>query len=162
GSEDNSSTSFLNLPLSSLGHELSLHNDGLVIRQHTFSKDLEETELSDVDHRSRGTVLSGLVLHLLRNHRPELVDVDDRAEEPVLQLVEVPHTYFPEVAWMVLVEEDPVVVHSSGVTATSWMLPVLSDTSVPGADVASLLAVLLEASRHFPPPAIWELGIWGD
>jgi hypothetical protein len=50
---------------------------------------------------------------------------------------------------MVLVEEDSVMVHSSGVTSTSGMLSVLSDTTVTGADMASLLPVLLESRRHF-------------
>ncbi|CAN0929368.1 hypothetical protein LINGRAHAP2_LOCUS37028, partial [Linum grandiflorum] len=149
GSEHNSSTSCLNLPLSSLRHELRLHDNRLIVRQHPFAQDLEVPKLSDVDHRSNASsFLGGLVLHLLRHHRPELVDVDDGAEEPVLQLVEVPHPDFPEVAWMVLVEEDPVVVHASGVTSASGMLAVLSDTSVSGADVTPLLAVLLQSGRH--------------
>ncbi|CAN1137401.1 hypothetical protein LINPERPRIM_LOCUS22847, partial [Linum perenne] len=151
-SEHNSTTSLLNLPLSSLRHELRLHHNRLIIRQHTFPQHLEEPKLSHVNHRSSSSA-SGLVLHLLWHHRPELVDVHDRAEEPVLQLVEVPHTDLTEVPWMVLVEEDPVVVHTSGVTSSSGMLAVLADTSVPGADVAPLLAVLLESGRHrgFPP-----------
>ena len=43
---------------------------------------------------------------------------------------------------MVLVEEDPMVVHTSSVSATAWMLAVLADTPMPGADVATLLAIL--------------------
>ncbi|MFS7971715.1 hypothetical protein Hanom_Chr09g00836051 [Helianthus anomalus] len=50
---------------------------------------------------------------------------------------------------MVLVEQDPVVVHTSGVTSTSGMLSVFSDTAVSGAHVASLLAVLSQSGRHF-------------
>ena len=49
---------------------------------------------------------------------------------------------------MVLVEEDTVVVHTSGVTSTARMLPVLSDTSMAGADVAALLSVLFETGSH--------------
>lgn len=49
---------------------------------------------------------------------------------------------------MVLVEQDAVVVHASGISTASGMLAVLADTAVPGADVASLLAVLLESGRH--------------
>jgi len=63
--------------------------------------------------------------------------------------VEVPHTDFAEVPRVVLVEEDTVVVHTSGVTSTSGMLAVFSDTTMAGADVASLLPVLLEPRRHF-------------
>ncbi|KAJ0536548.1 hypothetical protein HanIR_Chr09g0442861 [Helianthus annuus] len=50
---------------------------------------------------------------------------------------------------MVLVEQDPVVVHTSGVTSTSGMLSVFSDTAVSRAHVASLLAVLPQPGRHF-------------
>ena len=49
---------------------------------------------------------------------------------------------------MVLVEEDSVVVHATGVTAATGVLPVLPDTAVPGGHVTALLAVLLEAGRH--------------
>ena len=49
-----------------------------------------------------------------------------------------------EVAGMVLVEHDAVVVLATSVTATARMLPVLPDTSVAGTDMAPLLAVLAE------------------
>jgi hypothetical protein len=63
--------------------------------------------------------------------------------------VEVTHTDFTKVTGMVLVEENPVVVHTSSITTTSWVLPVLADTSMASTDVPSLLPVLLEAGRHF-------------
>ena len=69
--------------------------------------------------------------------------------ELVAEAVEVPHTDLAEVSGMVLVEEDAVVVYSSGVSPTSGMLVVLADATVPGADVAALLAVLLETGGHF-------------
>jgi len=50
---------------------------------------------------------------------------------------------------MVLVEQDPVMVHATGVSPTTGVLTVLSDTTVTGAHVASLLPVLLESGRHF-------------
>lgn len=68
--------------------------------------------------------------------------------ELVAELVEVAHTDLTEVSRMVLVEEDAVVVHASGITTTTRMLAVLSDTTVTGADVAPLLPVLLEPGRH--------------
>ena len=49
-----------------------------------------------------------------------------------------------EVAGMVLVEHDAVVVLATSVTATARMLPVLPDTSVAGTDMTPLLAVLAE------------------
>ena len=63
--------------------------------------------------------------------------------------MEVTHTDFTKVTGMVLVEENPVVVHTSSITTTSWVLPVLADASMPSTDVPSLLPVLLEAGCHF-------------
>ena len=113
----------------------------------TFAQNLEEPVLRHIDHRH--LVFGGLRLHIIGDERPELVEVDDGAVELVAELVEVPHTNLSEVTWMVLVEEDTVVMHTSRVTATSWMLAVLPDTSVTGADVTPLLPVLLQRRRHF-------------
>lgn len=75
----------------------------------------------------------------------------------VAQPVEVPHADLAEEARVVLVEEDSVVVHPSGVTSTPRVLTVLSDAAVPSAHMASLLAVLLEAGCHF-----WVSGEGGE
>ena len=147
GGEHNTTTSLLNLLFSCLGHQLSLNHDRLVLGQNTLSKDLKVPELGHVDHR-RG-VLVGFCLHVLWDERPELVDVDNGAVKLVAELVEVPHTDFTEIPRVIFVKEDPVVVHASGVSTTSRMLPVLTNTSVTSADVTALLAVLLEAGCHF-------------
>jgi hypothetical protein len=42
-----------------------------------------------------------------------------------------------------------VVVLTTGETATTGVLAVLSDTTVTGRDVAAVLASLAEAARHF-------------
>ena len=146
-SENNGTTSFIDLLLSSLRNKLRLHHKRLALRQMPFPQNLEEPVLRHIDHRH--LILAGLGLDVLGDERPEPVEVDDGAVELVAELVEVPHTNFTEVTGMVLVEEDPVVVHSSGVTTTSGMLSVLSDTTVSGADVTTLLPVLLESRRHF-------------
>ncbi|KAJ0548353.1 hypothetical protein HanIR_Chr08g0382821 [Helianthus annuus] len=70
--------------------------------------------------------------------------------ELVAEPVEVPHTNFTEETGMVLVEKDPVVVHTSSVTTTSGMLTVLSDTTMSSAHVTALLPVLPQSGRHFP------------
>ncbi|KAL7134928.1 hypothetical protein ABFS83_11G058300 [Erythranthe nasuta] len=145
-SENNSTSGFLDLLLGDLGDELRLHDQRLVLRQEPLAQNLEVSELGDVDHRR--VVLGGLVPDILGNHGPELFDVDDGAVELVPELVEVAHTDLPEVSGMVLVEEDAVVVHTSGVSSASGMLAVLADTTVSGADVASLLPVLPQAGRH--------------
>ena len=48
---------------------------------------------------------------------------------------------------VLLIEVDAVVVLATSVTATSRMLPVLANAAVAGADVSSLLPVLLEAGN---------------
>ena len=52
---------------------------------------------------------------------------------------------------MVLVEVDPVVVLTTGVSATSGMLPVLADPSVTVGHVASQLPGLLLGCGHCVP-----------
>nr|POE96149.1 hypothetical protein CFP56_65602 [Quercus suber] len=151
-SEYHSTTGLLDLLLRDLRDELGFNNDRLVLRKNTLAQDLEVAELSDIDHRS--AVVGGLVLDIVGEERPELVDVNDWAIELVAKLVEIAHTDFAEEPRMVLVEQDPVVVHASGVSATSRMLPVLADTAVSGAHVSALLPVLLETCRHCWEPSL--------
>lgn len=61
--------------------------------------------------------------------------------------VEVSHTTLAKVSRVILVEVDAVMMLSSGVTSTTWMLAVFADSTVTGGNVAALLAVLLEGSR---------------
>jgi len=60
------------------------------------------------------------------------------------------HASKTEALWsehVLLIEVDAVVVLATSVTATSRMLPVLANAAVAGADVSSLLPVLLEAGN---------------
>lgn len=77
------------------------------------------------------------------NQRPELVQVNLRAELVLAAQVEVPHTDLAKVTGMVFVKVDAVVVHATSVTATSRMLAVLADTAVTVAHVAAQLSGLL-------------------
>lgn len=63
--------------------------------------------------------------------------------------MESAHTNFSEVSWVVLVKEDAVMVLTTGVTATSRVAAVLTDTAVPGTHVSALFAILVQASWHF-------------
>lgn len=72
----------------------------------------------------------------------------------VPQLVEMPHTNLTKVAGMVFVEENAMVVHTSSVTPTTWMLPVLADTPVACAHMPSLLPVLFQSGRHLARPVL--------
>ncbi|KAK2983338.1 hypothetical protein RJ640_016076 [Escallonia rubra] len=139
-------TGLLDLLLGGLRHELRLHHDRLRSVHHALSEHLEVAVLSHVDDRN----VAGrrLVLGLLREHRPEPLDVDHGAVELVAEAVEVAHADLAEVARVILVEENAVVVHATGVSAPAGMLTVLADTAVAGGDVAPLLPVLLQAGRH--------------
>lgn len=60
-------------------------------------------------------------------------------------------TYLAEVARVVLVKHDPVVVLASSVTTASWVLPVLADAAMAGRDMSALLAVLAQAYSTAAP-----------
>ena len=59
----------------------------------------------------------------------------------------VEHTNLPEVARVILVEQDPVVVLATSVTAATRVATVLADTAVAGGHVAALLAVVRQTGR---------------
>ena len=54
-------------------------------------------------------------------------------------LVEVSHTDLTEVTRVVLVDVRSVVVLTTGHTTTTWVLPVLANTTVTGRDVATAM-----------------------
>ena len=62
--------------------------------------------------------------------------------------VEVPHADLSEVSRMILVEVDSVMVLTTSVSATSGMLPVLSDPTVTVGHVSSQLPGLLLGCGH--------------
>lgn len=62
--------------------------------------------------------------------------------------MELTHTDFTEVTRVIFVKEGAVVVLTSGVTASSWVLAVFADTAVTHLDVAALLACFVEAGGH--------------
>lgn len=146
-SKHHRATCLLNLLLSRLRNQLRLNNDRLVLRQNPFPQNLEVPELRYVDQRN--IVFASLLFDVFRNQRPELVYVDNGAIKLVAELVEIPHTHFTKISRVVFVEEDPVVVHPSSVSAASGMLSVLPDSTMASAHVAPLLPVLLESGRHF-------------
>ncbi|KAG6654967.1 hypothetical protein CIPAW_05G182800 [Carya illinoinensis] len=101
-SENDSTTRLLDFLLGNLRNELGLDYDGLVLRQHALAQDLEEAILGDVNQGN--FVFGRLVLDVLRDQGPELVDVDDGAVELVAELVEVSHTNLTEVPRVILIE----------------------------------------------------------
>merc|ERR1719146_170402 len=102
----------------------------------------------DVNHWSLALVLCVFLHFLISDQAPDLVDVDRRANLTVLDDVEVAHTNLSKETWVVLVPHDPVVMLASCITAATWMLPVLPDTTVAGTDLTTMPAVLLVAGSH--------------
>jgi hypothetical protein len=54
------------------------------------------------------------------------------------------NAYLSEVTGMVFIKHDPVMMLTTSVTAASWMLSVLPNTTMARADMTPLLAVLLQ------------------
>jgi len=116
-----------------------------------LAEDLAVAEGEEVENRRGVLGLAGEVLLALlkRDEGPELVEVDHRLPEVGLLLVEVSHTDLSEVTRVVLVQVGTVVVLTTGHTTTTWMLAVLSYTTVTGRDMTAVLAGLGESGRHF-------------
>jgi len=153
GDELNGSSDLLDLLLGELGDELGPDDDRL-LWQVSLAQHLEVSKLGDVNDGRLAGSLGGGEPGLLSQKSPQLVQVDDRAVVVVLLLVEVAHTDLSEVSRVVLVEHDPVVVLSSGVTASTGVLPVLADTTVSVGHVSSLMPSALQTSSHLDNPSL--------
>ena len=79
---------------------------------------------------------------------PQVVNVDGWAEVLVLLQVKVSHTDLTEVTWMVLVKIDSVMMLTTGETSSTWMLSVLTDSSVTVRDLSSHLSCFPQMGRH--------------
>lgn len=113
---------------------LSLNRWGIITRAPTQSRNRIEHatatatyELHQIDDGHLALlVLLQLGALLLVDQRPQLVQIEGRAEVVVAVQMEVTHAQLAEVTGMVLVHVDAMVVHATGVTATTGMLAVLS------------------------------------
>merc|ERR1719487_229263 len=148
GSEQNSATSGLDLLLGILAKVSGLNNDRDV-RKSTLAQNLEITQLSDINDGSHSAgVRFALVVHTLGHHAPQAVNVDGGAVGGAALQVEVAHADLTEVTRVELIEVDSMVVLATGVTATTRVAPVLADTTVTSAHVASLLSVVVQSGGH--------------
>lgn len=113
----------------------------------TLAEHLEESLLANV--QDGGLAGDGNAL-VFREEGYQLVQVDDGTVKLVsLQMVSS-HADLTEITRMVFVEIDSVVMLTTGVTATSRMLAVLSDATMTVAHVTSQLSRLLGLLfRHF-------------
>lgn len=78
-----------------------------------------------------------------------LVEVDDGLPEVGLLLVEVSHTNLTEVTRMVFVHVGTVVVLTTSETTTTWMLAVLSYTSLTGGDMTAAMKMSVQCTTKF-------------
>ena len=141
----NSLDFFFSLP----GEEPGLH-DNRLLGQITFSQNLEVSGTGDVDHGSLLGVL--LIFHprLLRYQGPQLVQIDGR-----LVLVgrvgvnmEIPHANLSEVAGMIFIEVDSVMMLATRVSSASGMLAVFAHAAMAMGDVTTELPGLLLVGTH--------------
>merc|ERR1740139_919012 len=147
GDEDADTTSLLDLDLGLLGEVASLHDDRL-LRQLALARDLHVARLQDIDHGRLVRLTLVVQAHLLRNQGPQPLHVDDWDHLRMLDKVEVSHTHLAKVSRVVLVEINTVVVLTTRIAATAWMLAVLADAPPPIGDLTAEVTALLEAGRH--------------
>lgn len=68
-----------------------------------------------------------------------LIEIDYRFPELILQFVEVPHSYFAKITWVVFIHVGSVMVLATSETATTRMFSVLADTTMAGRDVTATM-----------------------
>merc|ERR1719430_2879157 len=149
-SQNASSSDSLDLLFGLAGEEASLHDDWL-LGESSLTKNLEKASPGAVNHRRLGSLSSILHPGLFRDEGPQLVNVNARlVQVGVVGVdVEVSHTDLSEISWMVFVEVNSVVMLTTGVSATSGVLPVLPDPTMSVGDMSSQLAGLLLSCGHF-------------
>merc|ERR1712189_97873 len=115
----------------------------------TFTKNFVVTSLYTIDNRGRTFRLLCIIqTSLLTDQGPESIKVDSRAVIFVHGLMVVEHTNFTKVTGMVFVEPRSVMMLTTGITTTTGMFSVFTNTTMSRTFVSSLLTVLTEAGRH--------------
>jgi len=143
--EDAHTSGLLDLGLCHLREIACLHNDRL-LGEPALAAHLHVAHLEAINHRCLVSLVLVMNACLLGKQCPQLLSVDDWNNP--LDIVVIPHTHFSEVARMVLVEIDSMVVLTTRISASSWVLAVLANTTVPRRHLAAVSAVLLKASGH--------------
>jgi hypothetical protein len=110
-----------------------------------FAENLEDSVGGAVEDGGLLTSL-GLGEDLVSEDGPELVHIGDRTEGLVAFQVVVAHTNFTEETRVKLIEQGAVVVLATGVTATTGVGAMLTDTTMTRGDVSALLSVFVGAS----------------
>ena len=143
GDENARTSGSFDLLLGLFAEELGLddNRDG---RKRPVSENLVKSSLGHVNDGSFSAVLSSLCLlsDVLGDESPQFGKVESRSERDITLEMKVSHTDLSEVTRMVLIEQNTMMMLSSRVSSSTWMLSVLSDTSVSRGHVSSLLTVL--------------------
>ena len=160
GDQLTSAASGLNLLLRELAEIPGFDDEGH-FRESAFAENLEDSVSGTVKD---GSLVAGLGLgeDLVSEDGPKLVHIGDRAEGLVTFQVVVAHTNFTEETRVKLIEQGAVVVLTTGVTATTRVGAMLTDTAVTGGHVSALLSVFVGTSG--PDDGRRErgrYGLWG-
>merc|ERR1712203_835796 len=106
------------------------NNHGLFWKK-AFTKNFVVTGLHTVDNRSRSVNFLCIIdTCLLTDQGPEFIKVHRWTMILVHCFVEVEHTNFSEVTRMVFIEQCSVVMLTTSITTATWMLTVLTNTTV--------------------------------
>ena len=112
------------------------------MRKSASAENLVEAELCDVDDGGLSLVLGILGLSRLRKQTPDLVDVDGGAELSVEVSSEDSDTLLTEMTGVELEDVRSLMSKTTSLASTSWMLSVLSNSTVTMRDVTSQLSAL--------------------
>ncbi|GMS98588.1 hypothetical protein PENTCL1PPCAC_20763, partial [Pristionchus entomophagus] len=140
--QETSSSGRLDLLFSQMAEELGLDDNGLLGKE-SLAENLQISIGDAVDNGSLVGDLLVLRAVVIRDERPDLVDVDRGAMLAISTEMVVPHTNLQNISRMVLVEVDSVVVLTSSITATSGVLAVLTHTTMTVGNVSPKLSGLL-------------------
>merc|ERR1712212_482591 len=143
-----STTSFFDL-LFSRSSEVPCFHDHWLFRKKTFTKNFVVTSLNTIDNRSRTFRLLRIVSAcLFADQGPEFIKVHSWTVIFVHRLMVVEHTDFSEVTGMVFVEQGTVMMLTTGLTTSTGMFTMFTNTTMASTFVSSLLTVLVESSSH--------------
>jgi hypothetical protein len=81
---------------------------------------------------------------LFRNERPQFIDINNWRKLSVFIQAEMSHSFLSEVAGMILIEQNSVMVLTTGITSTGRMFSVLANTTVAVGYVSSHLSGLFQ------------------
>ena len=112
--------------------ELSSFDENWESWEFALAENLEEASFGHVDHSCFSVVDSlGSLPSVFRNDVPKGVEIHSWVMESISLHMQMSHTLLANVPRMVHEDVDSVMVLSTSVTSATWMLSVLSNSTVP-------------------------------